>query len=206
MTGNIAYLNPLTTKAAICIESVRLLFTQSTLYLTCFKGRLSFLNFFRQPEARLNRDQSVHGDRTNRPTWFIKSISIFLFLAPDYHLKSLQKMWVDKIMYQSAWEAFLKKLTDEWRESVLYVSHETQNYYILFLDLLVLQSTVVLNADMAFLAMNSVDTNRNPYRSPAQISSYCSMSFSIGSIILGLILVRQNQTKYSEPILHLVGN
>ena len=51
---------------------------------------------------------------------------------------------------------------------------------------------------MAFLAINSVDVNRDPYRSPAQISSYCSISASIGGIILGLILVRQNQTKHTE--------
>jgi hypothetical protein len=51
---------------------------------------------------------------------------------------------------------------------------------------------------VAFLAINSVDTNRDPYRSPAQISSYCSISASIGGIILGLILVRQNQTKHIE--------
>jgi len=55
-----------------------------------------------------------------------------------------------------------------------------------------------LNANVAFLAINSVDVNRDPYRSPAQISSYCSTSASIGSIILGLILVRQNQTKNRE--------
>ena len=105
---------------------------------TCFKGHLSYLNFYGQPEARLNYDQSVHGDRTNRRTWFIKSISIFLFLAPDHHLKNFQKLWIDKIMRQSVWEALLKKVTDEWREFILYVSHETQNCYILFLDLFAL--------------------------------------------------------------------
>ena len=134
-TSNIAYFNPLTAKVVICIESVRFFFTQFTWYLTCFKGHLKYLNFYGQPEARLNRDQSVYGDRTNRRTWFIKSISILLFLAPDFHLKNLQKMWVDKIMHQSVWEGSLKKVTDEWREFILYVSYETQNCYILFLDL-----------------------------------------------------------------------
>jgi len=138
-----------------------------------------FFNFYGQPEARLNRDDSVHGDWTNRRTWFIKSISIFLFSAPDVHLKNLQKMWVDGIMHQAVWEESMKKVTDEWREFILY-------------------STVLLNANVAFLAINSVDVNRDPYRSPAQISSYCSTSASIGSIILGLILVRQNQTKNRE--------
>jgi len=136
-----------------------------------------FFNFYGQPEARLNRDDSVHGQWTNRRTWFIKSISIFLFSAPDIHLENLQKMWVDKILHKAVWEEGLKKVTDEWQEFILY-------------------STVVLNANVAFLSIQSVDTNNGPYRSPAQISSYCSIAASIGSIILGLILVRQSRTKH----------
>ncbi|KAF8799769.1 hypothetical protein BYT27DRAFT_7201001 [Phlegmacium glaucopus] len=154
----------------------------------CFLGRLMhsisdmrFLNFHGQPEARLNRDQSVYGDRTNRRTWFIKTISLLLFSAPDVQLKTLQKMWVDGILHKAVWEQSLKKVTDEWREFTLY-------------------ATVLLNANVAFLAIQSVDSTHNPYRSPAQISSYCSISCSVGSIILGLLLVRQNQTKHRETV------
>jgi hypothetical protein len=149
-------------------------------------GLTKFLNFYGQPEARLNRDDSVHGHWTNRRTWFIKSISLFLFSAPDVHLRNLQKMWVDGIMHKAVWEESMRKVTDEWREFILY-------------------STVLLNANVAFLAINSVDTNRDPYRSPAQISSYFSISTSIGSIILGLILVRQNQTKHRETASDVQG-
>lgn len=53
----------------------------------------------------------------------------------------------------------------------------------------------MLNANVAFLAIQSVDIDRNPYRSPAQISSYLSIIANIGSIILGLLLVRQNHIK-----------
>jgi len=151
-----------------------------------FLGRLmfefsstKFFNFYGQPEARLNRDDSVYGHSTNRRTWFIKSISIFLFSAPDIHLENLQKMWVDKILHKAVWEEGLKKVTEEWQEFVLY-------------------STVMLNANVAFLSIQSVDTYSYPYRSPAQISSYCSITASIGSIILGLILVRQSRTKNRE--------
>jgi hypothetical protein len=67
---------------------------------------------------------------------------------------------------------------------------------VLFLFLtFVFKSTVVLNANVAFLSIQSVDTNDGPYRSPAQISSYCSITASIGSIIIGLILVRKSRTK-----------
>ena len=53
----------------------------------------------------------------------------------------------------------------------------------------------MLNANVAFLSIQSVDTDAGPYRSPAQISSYCSIAASIGSIIVGLILVRKGRTK-----------
>ena len=106
--------------------------------LTSFKGHTKFLNFYGQPEARLNRDDSVYGHWTNRRTLFIKSISIFLFLAPDFHLRNLQKMWVDGIMHKAVWEESMKKVTDEWREFILYVSCKIQtttyfkSYFFIF--------------------------------------------------------------------------
>ena len=173
-------------------------------YLTCCKGAGKFFNFHGLPEARLNRDDSVYvnGHSTNRRTWFIKLISILLFSAPDFHLENLQKIWVDGMMHKAVWEEGLKKMT-EWQEFILlYVSQNTNYYYyylsqVLFLHLLTFKSTVMLNANVAFLSIQSVDVNLDPYRSPAQTSSYCSIVTSIGSIIIGLILVRQNRTKSS---------
>jgi hypothetical protein len=108
------------------IQYGRFSFTSSSRYIYFFffvsKGHTKFLNFYGQPEARLNRDQSVHGTRTNQRTWFIKTISLFLFSAPDVHLRTLQKMWVDGIMHKAVWEASLKKVNEEWREFTLYVS------------------------------------------------------------------------------------
>ena len=110
----------------LCVKSVRSLSTQSmagiNLRRISFKGSAKFLNFYGQPEARLNRDDSVYGHSTNRRTWFIKSISIFLFSAPDVHLENLQKMWVDRILHNAVWEEGLRKVTDEWQEFILYVS------------------------------------------------------------------------------------
>ena len=165
--------------------------------LPCFKGHMKFLHFHGQPEARLNRDQSVHGTRTNKRTWFIKTISIFLFSAPDVHLKILQKMWVDGVMHKAVWETSLKKVNDEWREFILYVSRNIQLRQAYPHQQNMTQATVMLNANVAFLGkLQSADANR----SPAQISSYCSITASIGSIILGLLLVRQNQIKNRETL------
>ena len=97
------------------------------LILTCLiKAGQKFVHFYGQPEARLNRDDSVYGHPTNRRTWFIKIISIFLFSAPDIHLENLQKMWVDGLLHKAVWEEGLKKVIQEWQEFILNVSNKTQ--------------------------------------------------------------------------------
>jgi len=101
------------------------IYSRECLFLTCCKGNMKFLNFHGLPEARLNRNQSVYGDRINRRTWFISSISIFLFWAPDVHLATLQKMRIDGIVFKAACEQSLNMVIDEWRDFILYVSHET---------------------------------------------------------------------------------
>jgi hypothetical protein len=59
--------------------------------------------------------------------------------------------------------------------------------------------TVILNANVAFLAIQSVDNaSSKPGRSPAQLASYLSLVTSAGAVILGLLLVRQNRTKPRE--------
>ena len=64
----------------------------------------------------------------------------------------------------------------------------------------------MLNANVAFLSIQSVDNISDPYRSPAQVSSYCSIASSIGSIIVGLILVRHSRTKHGETAAEVVSN
>jgi len=59
------------------------------------------------------------------------------------------------------------------------------------------QSTVVLAANVAFLAIPGVVVVPSKgwiIASPAQIASSMSLVFSIGSIITGLLLIRRNRT------------
>jgi len=65
---------------------------------------------------------------------------------------------------------------------------------------------VLLNANVAFLAIQSVDSSGNAAkRSFVQRSSYCSIVASIGTIVIGLLLARQHHTKLdvSTPIIFL---
>jgi predicted Co/Zn/Cd cation transporter (cation efflux family) len=64
-------------------------------------------------------------------------------------------------------------------------------------ELIATKATVLLNANMAFLSIQSVDNGgqRVLHRSAAQIASYISIVTSLGSVILSLLLVRQNRSK-----------
>ncbi|KAK0192798.1 hypothetical protein F5146DRAFT_1041528 [Armillaria mellea] len=135
-----------------------------------------FYNFHGLPAARLEREKSVYG-RTFKRTALVTLLSPLLFFAPDIHLASLEKIWGDGLISKVSWSIFIEKLNTEWQEFILY-------------------STVLLNANVAFLAIQSVDeSSDDPGRSPAQITSYISIIASIGSIILGLLLIRKNRSK-----------
>ncbi|KAF5315402.1 hypothetical protein D9619_007314 [Psilocybe cf. subviscida] len=142
---------------------------------TCQK----FLNFHGESYARLGR-ASVYGDRPKTPRTLLSSVlSYVMFSASEDHLRRLQGVWIDGMMHRTVWKDIVKQLNEEWQEFVFF-------------------ATVVLNANVAFLAIQSVDIEMNPYRSPAQILSYLSIIANIGSIIIGLFLKRQNRVDSSE--------
>lgn len=133
-----------------------------------------FYNFHGLPAARLECDKSVYGTVVKR-TPFVILLSPLLFFAPDVYLDSLNKIWGDGLITKKSWIVFIEKIKAEWLG-------------------LLWTSTILLNVNVAFLAIQSVDdTSTKEGRSPAQISSYVSIVASIGSIILGLLLTRQNR-------------
>ncbi|KAJ6595706.1 hypothetical protein DFH09DRAFT_145401 [Mycena vulgaris] len=154
---------------------------------SCLVGRLMCLfvrervyNFHGVPGARLSIDQSVYGTVPKR-TMLITLLSPLLFYAPNFHLVSLQKMYVDGLVRHRGWSEFITRLNNEWQEFTLY-------------------ATVVLNANVAFLSIQSVDQGglALPDRTHTQISSYLSMLTSIGAIIIGLLLSKQNRDRDRE--------
>ena len=44
-----------------------------------------------------------------------------MFYAPEVHLQSLKMIWVDRMIHESHWLEFIKKLTGEWQEFVVIV-------------------------------------------------------------------------------------
>ncbi|KAH7914537.1 hypothetical protein BJ138DRAFT_999925, partial [Hygrophoropsis aurantiaca] len=140
-------------------------------------ARTKFVNFHGQIGARLDADQTVYFNDKGRQSIVLKILSPLLFGAPDLHIKALKRNWVDQLVNYVRWKTFIETMNSEWKEFTLY-------------------ATVVLNANVAFLALPDVTSQTtSASQSPAQIASYISIVTSIGSILLGLLLVRQNRTK-----------
>ncbi|KAJ8585156.1 hypothetical protein M405DRAFT_797164 [Rhizopogon salebrosus TDB-379] len=129
----------------------------------------NFFNFCGQPGARLNSDQSIFTKGKPRRSVFIKILSLCLFWAPCDYAKELDGIWVDKVINRVLWKQFIAKLSNDWSSLALY-------------------ATVVLNANVAFLALSWDDT-------VAKSFSFVSTVTSVAVVVLGLILVRQNQRK-----------
>jgi hypothetical protein len=85
-------------------------------------ARDRFYHFHGLPCARLDRDQSVYDDSLGRRSYLITILSPILFHAPDVHLYSLEKAYVDKIIYRRVWQEVVQKLNKEWEEFTLLVS------------------------------------------------------------------------------------
>ncbi|KAJ3901872.1 hypothetical protein F5879DRAFT_806447, partial [Lentinula edodes] len=145
-------------------------------------SRLRFLHFYGEPGARLDRDQSVHykAHHHHRRPWWMRSLSPALFSVPDLYYGILSNLWVDGLVHEAAWADFVGKMNEEWQQLILF-------------------NTVLLNANVAFLAIQSIDNSSDsPGRSPAQIASFLSIVASFGSIILGLVLARKHRAKAKD--------
>ncbi|KZV69970.1 hypothetical protein PENSPDRAFT_651869 [Peniophora sp. CONT] len=142
--------------------------------------------------ARLDRLNSVHGSSRRSRSWFMTVFSFVLISAPENHLQSIEKVYVDDRLPGYLWKRHVDKLQAEWADFVLY-------------------STVMLAANVSMLSVpdvillpdNNVTSGADsgdqnyvpPLRSPAAIASYISTLLSVGSIVLGLALIRTHRTK-----------
>lgn len=97
------------------------------------------------------------------------------------------------------WSQFIEKLKDEWQGFILFVCIICLIAFTIELTKTFEQATVLLNANVAFLAIPSVDSGDSS-RTWAQIVSFISIVASTGSIIIGLLLIRQYRVKPRENV------
>lgn len=160
-------------------------------FSACVVGRLMsfflharYINFYGQEGARLTNDQSIYDVQPTR-TYLIKILSFLFFYTPELYLKGLESVYTDFVICQHRWVRFITQLQDEWGG-------------------IIINGTVLLNANVAFLAIPSVDVGDGA-RTPAQLASYFSTVMSIGSVVIGLLLVRKHRNKPHDSATEVDG-
>ncbi|KAK0434279.1 hypothetical protein EV421DRAFT_1992243 [Armillaria borealis] len=137
--------------------------------------RIRYMLFYGEPGV--DRGSSLMTEMVKHlHTPLIALLSPLLFFAPDAHCTALQAVWHNGVP-KAEWSAFIRKLSTEWQEFII-------------------NATVLLNANIAFLAIQSIDeSSSDKGHSPVQIASYVSTIVSIGSISLGLLLLQRYRHK-----------
>ncbi|EIW78575.1 hypothetical protein CONPUDRAFT_145749 [Coniophora puteana RWD-64-598 SS2] len=136
-----------------------------------------FMNFHGQSNARLH-DEDVYwwiSGWNYYPSLWITFLSWFLFRAPKAYVTTLHDIYLDKIA-----DGYYT-----WNEFIAHLNRQLQEFNLL--------ATVLLNANVGFLSIQSVDKGNNGQKSFTQIASYWSLSASVGCILLGTFLVRFHQ-------------
>ena len=143
----------------------------------------------------------------------ITCLSPLLFLAPEVHLREMEKLWMDDVIIETVWKNFMTKLLAEWEDVILWVRIVFKRAWlplVLQTQVIVIQSTVMLTANVGFLAIPGVVLSNLGgssitqasqvliFTSSSQITSSISVGASIGSIVTGLLLSRHNRTKQKE--------
>ncbi|KZT04473.1 uncharacterized protein LAESUDRAFT_296031 [Laetiporus sulphureus 93-53] len=144
-------------------------------WTACVVAHHRYLNHHGQKAARLARDQSLFGDVHTSRSPLIALIAPLLFYSPMTHLNALDNLFIDGVISIVPWTQFIGKLQNDWTEQVL-------------------TATVLLNANISFMTITDVDDGTNP-RTWAQVVSFVSTIASIGSTIVGLLLLRQYRLK-----------
>ncbi|KAG0706725.1 hypothetical protein DFH29DRAFT_824279 [Suillus ampliporus] len=129
----------------------------------------NFMNFYGQPGARLDTEQSLYRDSNTRSkTILFRVMNLIFFGSPDAYSKVLHGIWVNDLFI--SWgrhRNFIDRLNSEW------------NGYAIF-------STVMLAVDISFLAVPFVQTQTS-----AILVSYLSTLCTMGSLVVTLVFARQ---------------
>ena len=144
-------------------------------------ARERYINCYGERHARIEGMQSIHGDeprvKLNETSLPFRILSPVLFWSPEIHLKKMELLWVDKVVYQEPWNHFFDSLSEDWTHQLVYAS-------------------ILLTSNIAFLTVPNVTLeNAEIHGTFVQIPSYMSTIATIGSIILGLVLNKQHQNR-----------
>ncbi|EIW81953.1 hypothetical protein CONPUDRAFT_152845 [Coniophora puteana RWD-64-598 SS2] len=171
--------------------------------------RNRFFNFYGQPGARLDSDQAVYRDKKTirNKSMLIRVFTPLLFNAPSMHWEQLRKIWVDSVVSYVPWMKFINDLNQEWKSYTLYSTVLlTANISFLALFNVMPQTELQLNITSGAYANDQLQTPPPTHpQTVSEILSYASTIASTGSIVLGLVLVRQNRTKSRQSVDNVIA-
>ena len=169
-----------------------------------FPAHWRFLYFHGQRHARLISDQAMFTTHKRGRSGLILFLSPFLFFTPEAHLMEMEKLWTGEVIIERAWKSFISKTIIEWNDLILWVRSLASGCdcsSVVSLGSLS-QSTVTLALNVGFLSIPGIvpySTTNVTSSMPRQMT-ILSLLVSIGSILIGLLLVRHNRTKQDvEP-------
>ncbi|KAH9011516.1 hypothetical protein EDB83DRAFT_2448163 [Lactarius deliciosus] len=157
-------------------------YVAGTTRLLSFFANWRFEDHHGQQSARLKKNEAIYVTRRER-SFLITVISPLLFFAPQKYLAELEEAWLDEHILAPVWKSLMTKMSGEWGDLILW-------------------STVMLSVNVGFLAVPSVlpspsSTAAAP-ATPNQISNSLSLIASVGSIVVGLLLVRHHLSKKDD--------
>lgn len=130
-----------------------------------------FVNYHGEDCVRLMHEQTVHNWAYKPSPWMVV-LAPLLFFYPVTQIQELHKIFPDEVVCTAQWNVFSTKFKGQLQDSNLL-------------------ATVLLNANVGFLAINTVDKGG---RDAIQMASYMSLVTSLGSIVLGLFFVSHDRT------------
>ncbi|TEB18531.1 hypothetical protein FA13DRAFT_1608016, partial [Coprinellus micaceus] len=133
-----------------------------------------FLNLHGERGARLDSKQSIYYSSMYQSSLLMNVLALLMFGGPHIHTKSLRDMASDWIVNKELLAKYTAGMVAEWRDVALYIS----------------PGTVLLGANVLFLAIQSVDeASTGPSKTPAQRASYFSILASLGTLASSLVLL-----------------
>lgn len=82
-----------------------------------------WLNFHGEKNHRLHRARSMHQSTAKKRPLFMRLISPLLFYAPDLHIRSLRRVFVDHVVIDVDWKVVNERLVKDLQEFLLLVSN-----------------------------------------------------------------------------------
>ncbi|KAL1667752.1 hypothetical protein GGF50DRAFT_111909 [Schizophyllum commune] len=129
-----------------------------------------------QPNVRFQANKSQYSPEELPSSWTFRIARALLFYVPDVYIRDLDDLGRDSPLQNYEWMAFMEKAMTEWQEITLY-------------------NTVLLNANIALLTIQTVDTYGEIVHSVLQMLSYASVIASICGLIVGILLLRRHRTR-----------